>query len=253
MQCALCETRSAIGYCGTCRTLLCEVCGQACAGCGKGMCPSHRAQAPNGKALCPACFAAHQARGVAPTAMSPARAAAAAPPPPPAPPSPSAAPASTSFSDLLADLGPPVISAPPPTAQEAPLSRPLVPTDDDAARAPSLDEIEARAMALLEQSIQDERHNARLLTASASRGTPMWLSGAFIGGLACVLLLLMQGGSQMWEPLRYVVLLVGMGAVIWNGYGFYSPGQPAKSRNLCLIGLALGIVAVGVTFLRWNG
>lgn len=108
-------------------------------------------------------------------------------------------------------------------------------------------------MALLEKSMEEERHNARVLTGSASRGTPMWLSGAFLGGLGCVLLLLQKDGTAIWDAVRYVVLLVGLGAVVWNGYGFYNREQPPKSRNLCLIGLALGIATVGITLFRWGG
>lgn len=256
MECSICNTRSSVGFCGTCQVLLCEVCGSACQGCGKGMCPQHRAQTPSGRTLCPTCMAARNAQRMA--RGQDAGAPIARHTPPAAPP-PSARPpvAATSFADLLAgddDLAAvlrpeeqpaaPVAAAPPRARTPIPAQSARMKYTDD---SPEMDELERRAADLLAKSLEEEKYNDRVLTGSARRGTPVWVSGLFIGGLACILLLLVTGAPEgIKVPMRYVVILVGLGGVALSGQGFYRKKDPPKDRYLCLIGVVLSIFAVFV-------
>lgn len=264
MECNICKTRSSVGYCGTCRMLLCEVCGAACQGCGKGMCPTHRAKTDSGRWLCPTCMAARNVRRIAKGQDTPAEAPSAPRTQSPAP--PPAAPAVTSFADLMAgdeDLAsvlragaapaPPAEAPAPPAARAATAATPIPAagarmryTDD----APELDELERKAADLLAKSMEEEKYNERVLTGSARKGTAVWVSSLFVGGLACLLLRLVVGTpSGIQAPMRYVVIAVGLIGVIMAGQGFYRKQDPVRSRYLCLIGLLLSAMAVLVCLL----
>ena len=62
MECSVCNTRSSVGYCVECQTLLCEVCSIACEHCGKIVCPEHQNETRSGRRLCGACFSAREAK-----------------------------------------------------------------------------------------------------------------------------------------------------------------------------------------------
>lgn len=61
MDCGVCEIRSSVGYCVTCRKLLCEECGLACVKCGKLMCDEHVEKTRHGRIMCPGCMEARRA------------------------------------------------------------------------------------------------------------------------------------------------------------------------------------------------
>lgn len=57
MDCAICKFRSAVGFCGECKALLCEVCQQTCSHCGKNVCPEDLFKIKEGKhAFCATCL-----------------------------------------------------------------------------------------------------------------------------------------------------------------------------------------------------
>jgi hypothetical protein len=94
----------------------------------------------------------------------------------------------------------------------------------------------------------------RLLTASAQRGTPLWVSALFMGGLAWVLLIpLVTPGVNIFhnaQPyMSYGITLLGVGAVVWSLTGQFNTESARRERRLCLIGLALGLTAAVVALL----
>jgi hypothetical protein len=189
----------------------------------------------------------------------------AAAPPPAARPAPVAA---TSFADLLAgddDLAAVLRPGEPPAAPAAvaPPGRSMTPLPAQSARmkytddSPEMDELERRAADLLAKSLEEEKYNDRVLTGSARRGTPVWVSGLFVGGLACVLLLLVTGESSAMTEfknlIRYGVIFVGIVGVAMSGQGFYRKQDPQKARNLCLLGLSLSAIAVLIAIVGLMG
>ncbi|HNR32003.1 MAG TPA: hypothetical protein PKI11_14020 [Candidatus Hydrogenedentes bacterium] len=97
--------------------------------------------------------------------------------------------------------------------------------------------------------------SSQALSGSAPRGTPVWVSSIFVGGLAWVLLIplvpfLSRGNvfrqAQPW--MSYCIVLLGLGAMVWAGAGAVG-AQPRRERWLCLIGLAMGLGAAVVAFL----
>jgi len=57
MECSVCNTRSSIGYCVECQSLLCEECAVTCQGCGKLICRDHVHETPHNRRLCIKCYA----------------------------------------------------------------------------------------------------------------------------------------------------------------------------------------------------
>ncbi|MCC6142738.1 MAG: hypothetical protein IT368_02915 [Candidatus Hydrogenedentes bacterium] len=102
-----------------------------------------------------------------------------------------------------------------------------------------------------------EEQNFRVLTASSPKATPYWITALFTGGMACILLLPLfsaPGFRQQTQPwMSYCVLLLSAGTLVWSFSGLAKEG-PSRDRWLCLIGLALALVAgVGAWLLRSPG
>lgn len=62
MDCTVCELRSAVGFCGECKALLCEVCGKTCSHCDKMVCTNDLFTTPHGRELCQSCMKRYKKR-----------------------------------------------------------------------------------------------------------------------------------------------------------------------------------------------
>lgn len=97
----------------------------------------------------------------------------------------------------------------------------------------------------LAQMLGEDKTNVRVLTGSAAKGTPMWISGGFLGALSwgmCYTLAL----NPAYQPLgTYVALVIAAGGVAWGVSGLRSEGD-----KLCLIGLGLSATAALVAALN---
>lgn len=93
--------------------------------------------------------------------------------------------------------------------------------------------------------------NARVLTESGTRKTPLWLKTLYMAAAAWLLLLPIWTGvlTSVIQPwYSYSVMALGGGAVFWAAYGMYHEATPALRAN-CLGGLMLGLGAAVMAFL----
>lgn len=240
MECAVCQTRSAVGYCAQCKTMLCEVCGVACAACGSIACKRHSAKDAAGRSLCAQC-------------QSRQSSAAQAPPQPAASPKEAAPkPEVLTFDALAEELGRTAWQgADAPERDEPPEAR-LSPPDDSQRKqaqnkpARSAAQQAAPQRKKLVLDMDEDAINARVLTSSAPKGTPVWLSGAFLGVVACVTTWLLRGfiADPRFQRFGFgAVIIIALGAVLWSGSGLFNKAAPPRDRKLCIIGIALGLAA----------
>lgn len=236
MECAECGIRSAVGYCGECETLLCEVCGRTCTQCGKIACRSHLQRTSSGRNICVSCVVQHYDKRARQSKERRERRAEEV-----------AMGGKTkkhhrhasesenlSFEALAREQGP--VSIPiavhqdhddePDTGHYAPAP----PPSSAYSHGPLYDK---------------EALNARVLTGSASTRTPPWLSGLGLGILAW--LLTIAAGSASAASIQAgilsgVALLVALGAILWTASGaFATEGAPARGR--CRLAMLLSASA----------
>ncbi len=97
--------------------------------------------------------------------------------------------------------------------------------------------------------------STRVLTTSSPRGTPMWVSSLFVGGMTLIfsLPLVLVGGFEMFQPmLSYSILLLAAGSGLWSVYGMTRTEEPPRARKLCGIGLALALLGALLAFVTRN-
>jgi len=209
MECSECGVRGSEGYCVVCHKLLCEVCATRCAVCSTILCDRHRERTTGGRDLCPRCMTRRNeeraARLLARSKRNHGHHHA----------------ESLSFQALQAGT------------DEMPGAN---------FRADPGGDVVSR---LAQAAVDNEEINQRVLTASAHKTTPVWVSSLFLGGLCCVLLLLVVGrsGYQSLQPwMSYFIMFMSLLTAVWAVHGMRQDA-PTKERRLCLIGLVLAIFA----------
>lgn len=235
MQCAECGVRSAVGYCGECETLLCEVCGRTCSQCGKVACRSHLQRTSSGRNICVSCVVLHYDKRARQSKERRERRAE------------EAAmgaktrkhhkqatePENLSFEALARDL------TPPPRPVFVPEIR------EEAAEPPSFD---SKRQDAFEHGPRYDRDalNARVLTGSASARTPPWASGLALGVVSWLLCLAARGPAAV-EVQQFiysgVAFLLSLGTVAWTAPGSFSK-EVTPARTRCRAALAIGAGAV---------
>lgn len=125
------------------------------------------------------------------------------------------------------------------------------PRNDRAMGAHGLDEIpDPEIDKKLAQMLGEGREPTRMLTGSAAKGTPMWISGGFLGALSwgmCYTLAL----NPTYQPLgTYVSLVISAGGIAWGISGLRNEADSAGERKLCLVGLGLAASAAAVAALN---
>lgn len=104
----------------------------------------------------------------------------------------------------------------------------------------------------LKRKPSDDPKEFRILTASAPKPTPMWVSGLMSGILAFVLCIpLVKNLSLPIFPklFSYSVLILAGGTIIWNGYGLFFDNNTRVNKLMCLPGLLLGIITAIVALI----
>jgi len=234
MECAECGVRSAVGYCGECETLLCEVCGRTCSQCGKIACRSHLQRTSSGRNICVSCVVLHydkrarqskerrerRAEEVAMGGKTRKHHKHAA------------EPESLSFEALARDMGP--LAAPIPDFRDDEPDRP----DSESGKHPIIVNRGPLADA--------DALNARVLTGSANTRTPPWLGGLGMGVVSWVLCFAARSQSESALEdgiLNGVALLISFGTVVWTAPGAFSK-EAASARTWCRVALLVGIGAL---------
>lgn len=272
MECVLCGKPGNVEACTVCRRQACKDCGGACRVCGVYVCQQHGQRVREGGLVCAHCVARARNRQqrqesggpVQPESVGAGKAPAASAGPAggtsfqdlvgaepletaPARPAngggfrdlvgsdssgaaskPDAAGSSTSFQDLAG-------------ADDAPLPRFHVatpPVEDDS--IDTSDDMGAPRRATVDEI------NARVLTGSTPAGTPYWVSTLFLGGVCLILMLPLHFGEGLRELSQpywsYCIYVLAGATFVWAGAGMAKLGPP-RERWLCLIGVALALLA----------
>ena len=246
MQCAECGVRSAVGYCGECETLLCEVCGRTCSQCGKVACRSHLQRTSSGRNICVSCVVLHYDKRARQSKERRERRAEEA--------AmggkthkhhkhhkPAAQPENLSFESLARDMAPapiPVFVPEPPEEKEQPRAYESARPHDDFDHGPLRDR---------------EALNARVLTGSASTGLPTWISGLGLAIFAWLICLAARGESGL--PLQdgilsIVAFMLSLGAVVWTAPGaLMKDAVPIRTRSRVALGVGGGALLYSVLLL----
>lgn len=169
-------------------------------------------------------------------------------------------PQGLSFQKLIGEAGDiPTFSSPDMAEGDlsAPEKRPLR-TDSEEPLEPGVEEGEWYGTVSGDMPIRLDRRkreenplNARVLTESGVRKTPLWLKAFYMAAAAWLLLLPVWTGmltSVMQPWYSYSVMVLGGGAVFWAVYGMYHEATPVL-RVSCLGGLVLGLGAAVMAFL----
>ncbi|HPO16377.1 MAG TPA: hypothetical protein PLI09_23275 [Candidatus Hydrogenedentes bacterium] len=102
---------------------------------------------------------------------------------------------------------------------------------------------------------QKEALNRKVLTASAPKGTPIWIS-SLVGGIAAWVVFWPAVRSTLFTEIRdillMIVMVVALGTVLWASAGILQHGATRKERVLCVIGFLLGLSAVVFTVLLYR-
>ncbi len=97
----------------------------------------------------------------------------------------------------------------------------------------------------LRRKPSDDPNEFRILTASAPKPTPMWVSGLISGILAfflCIPLVKNFAFPMFPKLFAYSVLILAGGTIVWNGYGLFFDDNTKANRLMCIPGLVLGII-----------
>jgi len=258
MQCDVCDSRPAGGYCGECRAKVCTHCGRKCAACSKILCPKHMQRTDGGRVLCAGCMAERNAQRAQKIAQqkTQVQGAPAAPPAPPqaAKPPQEAARGGFSFQELQAELGDgPAFSGGGPGGAPSGKTHTEGLVNPDTGLEETYDpEVDAKLAELL-----GEDGNVRMeaLGGSASRATPTWVSGLFGAGVSLVLCLLLWGGSgfnAMQPYTSYSILLLAFGTIVWSVFGVFQSNDTPTNRKLCALPIVIALIAAVIAVVRMN-
>ncbi len=272
MNCEVCQRNTGVARCKKCGKVICKNCGRYCPNCKSAVCTSHLRRLENGKWVCELCAPKYLRSSIPPKAPNQTSYT-------------STSNASTSqkqqtvkeslsFEDLIKDIGEVSIKLP---GVEEKLSeekvvreevKPLLPLDDEKVEEvinPFAEKVEPKPKIKVAQEQKQEQgykhlkrkpsddpNEFRILTASAPKPTPMWVSGLMSGILAFVLCIpLVKNLSLPIFPklFAYSVLILAGGTIIWNGYGLFFDNNTRENRLMCLPGLLLGVITAIVALI----
>lgn len=262
MNCEVCQKGVGVAKCKRCGKTICKNCGRFCPNCKSAVCISHLVKLENGKWMCELCVGTHgrfsqQAQRVTTQSSQPPQ-----------------IKESLSFEDLTKEIGEVKLKIPvdgedtiessqkidegKPNLTPIEESREVInPFQEDVvfpkrgireAPAPK----QEQGYKHLRRKPSDDPNEFRILTASAPKPTPMWVSGITSGILAFVLSipLIKNTTFPMFPQLfAYSVLLLAGGTIIWNGYGLLFDNNTKVNRLLCIPGLVLGIITAVIALM----
>jgi len=253
MQCAECGVRSAVGYCGECETLLCEVCGRTCSQCGKVACRSHLQRTSSGRNICVSCVVLHYDKRARQSKERRERRAEEA--------AlggkthkhhkhhkhdkPKAETESLSFEALARDMSPAPIPVFVPEPEEVPRETPAL---DNRHHHDTFDHGPLRSREAL---------NTRVLTGSATTGTPTWITGLGVGLFSWLLCFAATGETVL--PLQdgilsVVAFVLSVGAVAWTApAALIKEAVPLRTRSRIALGIGAGalLYSTALNIVHW--
>ncbi|MCX8065422.1 MAG: hypothetical protein N3G21_09675 [Candidatus Hydrogenedentes bacterium] len=266
MNCEVCEKGVGVAKCKKCGKAICKNCGRFCPNCKSAVCVSHLVRHKNGMWMCELCINPPQRERSIPIQQRTA---------------PGITPAqkpqvkeTLSFEDLTKEIGEITIKIPTEGVEtqgreyeNVEMSPPLTPAVEEkeiinpfAGEAlpatKRLKDVEApkqeQGYKHLRRKPSDDPKEFRILTASAPKPTPMWVSGLISGILAfalCIPLFKNTAFPMFPKLFAYSVLILAGGTIIWNGYGLLFDENTKVNRLLCIPGLVLGIITAVVAVL----
>lgn len=227
MECSECNVRSSVGYCHECESLLCEVCSNRCDRCHKTFCRSHIQRTSSGRNICVSCVVAnYDKRAKQSKELREKRA-------------------------TRAELGRKTRKVR--AAEEKGFSFESLTRDEDPLPATNyLSEQEPSAPDRdfdTPPIIDTEALNARVLTGSASRRTPTWMSGLALALLSWGMVIAALRSSDVGAQrgiLTLLALLLSLGTVVWTAPGAFAK-EASQNRSRGRAALAVGSVALVYT------
>lgn len=167
-----------------------------------------------------------------------------------------APPQSTSFQDLMGDEEAAPVAPPPPRPVAKEPAKEPSPTQDDAPPGGTaygdLEAIElarAREEDSAEESVED-RINARVLSGSAPKASPIWWQCALLTAAAVGLMLAAANAPEfagLAGLMAYAVMFAGAAAAFWSAYGIYR--DQGTSRWICIVLAVVSVLVIGRGFL----
>lgn len=231
MECAECKVRSSVAFCHECEMLLCEVCSHTCERCDKIVCRSHIQRTSSGRNICVSCVVHHYDKRARQSKERRERRAEQVAMGGKVRKQKKPAAENLSFEAL---------------AQDMPTPAATYPVEDREPFEPS--------------PASDRDHlNARVLTGSAGRRTPVWISGLAMGGVAWVLCIAALGGdavNMQRAIFIFLAFVVSLGTVVWTASSAFSKTRDGN-RRWARIAFAVGsgalLVSGGIYIMRGMG
>lgn len=231
MECADCTVRSSVAFCHECEMLLCEVCSHTCERCDKVVCRSHIQRTSSGRNICVSCVVLHYDKRARQSKERRERRAEQVAMGGKVRKPKKRVTENLSFEALAEDMPAPVATYP---SGEYDAFEPSPLTDT-------------------------EQLNARVLTGSAGRRTPVWISGLAMGCVAWLLCLAALSGDAVniqRAIYSFLALLVSLGTVVWTASSAFSKTQDGN-RRWARVAFAVGssalLMTVGIYIMRGMG
>lgn len=258
MNCSVCNKNQAVAKCSFCGNVVCKTCGVLCPSCQKPICRSHLVRLPEGKIACRLCAVQEQNITVPKTSEKLKI-------PSPGIHEKKEERVSLSFEDLASELGDIRIkvSDKPETEEmkheeKVKLARGMEEEGKKetvenpfavSAEPQQKEEPPSSGYKHLKRKPSDDPNEFRILTASSPKPTPMWISGIISSLLAFILSIpLVKNSQSPFFPsfFSYVVILLAGGAIVWNGYGLFQSEESSFNRFMCIPGIVLSMIAIGI-------
>lgn len=258
MNCSVCNKNPAVAKCSLCGKVICKTCGVLCPSCQKPICRTHLVRLSDGKIACRLCAVPKQQLSPPKTTETQKV------PPSAAIPEKKEEKVSLSFEDLMSEMGDIRIKVSDTSDKETK-------TDEKKGWIGDVEEITEKGTVdnpfsasaehqekaepapagykHLKRKPSDDPNEFRILTASAPKPTPMWVSGLISAILAVILSIpLVKNSQSPFFPsfFSYSVILLAGGSAFWNGYGLLWTEDTAFNRLMCIPGIILGLIAIGI-------
>jgi len=258
MNCSVCNKNQAVAKCSFCGNVICKTCGVLCPSCQKPICRTHLVRLSDGKIACRLCAVPKQQSSPQKTVETPKIPRSAVIP------EKKEEKVSLSFEDLMSEMGDIRIKI----SDE---SDKVTKTDEKKGLIGTAEEITEKEIVdnpftvsagpqereepaplgykHLKRKPSDDPNEFRILTASSPKPTPMWVSGLISAILAVILSVpLVKNSQSPFFPsfFSYSVILLAGGSAFWNGYGLLWTEDTPFNRLMCIPGIILGLIAIGI-------
>lgn len=258
MNCSVCNKNPAVAKCSFCGNVICKTCGVLCPSCQKPICRSHLVRLSDGRIACRLCGVPKpevsfpkmvETKKVPHSAVIPEK---------------KEEKVSFSFEDLMSEMGDIRIKISDESDKETKPEekKGLIGTAEEitekenvenpfavSAEPQKNEEPAPVGYKHLKRKPSDDPNEFRILTASSPKPTPMWVSGLISAILAIILSIpLIKNSQSPFFPsfFSYSVILLAGGSAFWNGYGLFQTEENTFNRLMCIPGIILTLIAIGI-------